>query len=771
MGIFFGKVRRGGAAKSGEPIERGAGAKKHIDKQDRMSYGLHKSTSPRGVSTEAPGPPDTFRRNFMDVYYAHVAPDGRRQTVLEHLTGTAERCRQFAAEFGAGPQGELAGLAHDIGKYSAAFQHRLEGGEKVDHATAGAFECLKRNQPGAAFCVAGHHGGLPDGGGRGDGAASATLWGRIHRAEGHGIPPYDDWKGELSLPEAAMPPFCGQDGLAASFFIRMLYSCLVDADFLDTEAFMTGKPARAESPGLSGLEERLEQHCAAWFPPRGELNRVRWEILEQCLQPAGLFTLTVPTGGGKTVASLGFALRHANKNHKNRVIYVIPYTSIIEQTAEVFRQILGKEAVLEHHANALCREEGELASTDQGGALLAAENWDAPVIVTTAVQFFESLYANRSSKCRKLHNLANSVIIFDEAQMLPLAYLRPCVWAIAQLVAHYGASAVLCTATQPALEPLFREFLPQCKATELCPPNLAGDGLFRRVTFHRAGKQTWEQLAEQMQEQAQCLCIVNSRKNAALLYQKLRCEGAFHLSTLMIPQHRSGVLTEIRRRLKSGEPCRVVSTSLIEAGVDVDFPSVFREEAGLDSILQAAGRCNREGRRPPAESVVTIFQAEEAPPPLFSAAIAAGRTAMERYADLLEQAAVSTYFQELRGLLGPQAQDRKNLLPRLSGADFPFRTVAQEMHLIENDTRTVYVPLEEGAAYVRQLREGVRSKALFRQLGRFSLSVYDRHFEELLAAGALEAMEDGSGVLMDLAAYHSDTGLILHGDSGQALFV
>jgi CRISPR-associated endonuclease/helicase Cas3 len=710
-------------------------------------------------------------------YLAHKAEDGRVQTVREHLTQTAALCAGYAAPFGGAMQGELAGLAHDLGKYNVKFQRRLDGStEQVDHATPGAYICIQKNQPYAAFCVAGHHGGLPDLGGRGDTSDQPTLLGRKRRAEERGMEPDDRWQQEITLPNAPLPAFCEKDPLTDAFFIRMLYSCLVDADFLDTETFMAGQPVpRGGGATMPELLEKLEQYIANWFPPKGELNTRRCAILNDCREQGtarkpGLFTLTVPTGGGKTVASLAFALQHAVAHGLERVIYVIPYTSIIEQTADVFRDILGSDNVLEHHSGVVFTEADE-ATTETLRLRRATENWEMPVVVTTAVQFFESLYDNRSSKCRKLHNLANSVIVFDEAQMLPLPYLRPCVSAIAQLVEHYGASAVLCTATQPALGPLFREFLPGVSPVELCPDAERESDVFRRVTFRNAGKLTWDDLAEQLNRQDQVLCVVNSRKSAQTVFARLDGEGAFHLSTLMFPAHRRAVLAEIRKRLRQGKPCRVVSTSLIEAGVDVDFPAVFREEAGLDSILQAAGRCNREGNRPADQSLVTVFRGEDKAPPLFSTAIAAGQVAMEQYTDWSSPAAIQCYFRELLDLKGADAQDQKGILPMLRDGSFPFRTVAERFHLIENDTRTIYIPLGEGAALVERLRQGERSRTLFRQLDQYGVSVYEQHFRALQNAAALAQLGENIYVLVDLQLYDEKTGLSLEADSGKALFI
>ena len=386
---------------------------------------------------------------------------------------------------------------------------------------------------------------------------------------------------------------------------------------------------------------------------------------------------------------------------------------------------------------------------------------------TTAVQFFESLFANRSSQCRKLHNLAQSVIIFDEAQMLPVPYLRPCVFAIAQLVKRYGVSAVLCTATQPALDGMFREFLPDMPAVELCPPEVFHPEIFRRVTFRRAKKLSWKDVAGQIGRQQQALCIVNSRKSAQKIYSLLEPEGAFHLSTLMYPAHRKSILNEVRSRLKDGRPCRVVSTSLIEAGVDVDFPAVFREEAGLDSILQAAGRCNREGKRPAEESIVTIFQGETPPPALFEPPVAAGRQALSRYDCPDSPEAIRYYFQELLDLKGPEALDQKNILGMMERELMPFRKIAERFHLIDSETKTVYIPLEEGGQLIQRLRSGEHSRALFRALGQYGVSVYPQHFTSLDLAGDLEVLEDGSAVLTNLALYDNAVGLSLTADNGK----
>ena len=460
------------------------------------------------------------------IYLAHIAGDGREQTVAEHLEGTARRSAAFAADFGSEDFGRLVGLAHDIGKNTSAFQRRLkEGGPKVDHATAGAVECAGVGAYICACCVIGHHGGLPDfGNPEVDMPGAPTFSGRLKKGLQGGIPPYE-WSGRL--PAVPPEPDFQDDGYRLAMWTRMLYSCLVDADYLDTEAFMSGGMVqRGGCDALPVLWERLKRHIEGFYPPEGALNRLRCRILEDCTEAGsgqkGIYTLTVPTGGGKTLASLAFALRHAMQHGMRRIIYVIPYTSIIEQNALVFRSILGENNVLEHHSGAIFDSDEE-TSGEKSRQRLASENWDAPVVVTTAVQFFESIHANRSSKCRKLHNIANSVIIFDEAQMLPMNALLPCVGAISSLVTDFGASAVLCTATQPVLNDLIQSFAPQLRAKEICPDTAQLYESFRRVSFRSIGERSNAALAEELRAQKQVLCIVNSRKAAQDIHALLAC--------------------------------------------------------------------------------------------------------------------------------------------------------------------------------------------------------------------------------------------------------
>lgn len=719
------------------------------------------------------------------MYAAHKSDDGRTQTVDEHLSGTANLAEGFAASFGAGEYGYCAGKLHDAGKYSAEFQrHILRNGPKVDHSTAGAQAVLEVAPSGVgkilAYCAAGHHSGLPDGAGESD----TTLTARLKRE----VPDFSPFYREVNLPRLlpkSAPPIrgIGNLGFTASFFIRMLFSCLVDADFLDTERFVSaGAVDRGAGESIPALAAKLQKHLEKFEHPVGALNEKRCDILHTCLQKAsgskGLYTLTVPTGGGKTLSSLAFALRHAAEHGMNRVIYAIPYTSIIEQNAAVFRAILGDENVLEHQSNFAfpdCKEERE--SREQEKLKLASENWDAPLIVTTNVQFFDSLFANRSSRCRKLHNIAGSVIIFDEAQMIPREYLQPCIRAISELVLNYGCTAVLCSATQPALEGLFPT---EIKSTEICGNIPETYEFFRRTRIIQARELDDETLARELGARNQVLCIVNTKKHAQELYLQVKREGAFHLSTLMTPAHRKRVLNEIRERLKDGQPCRVISTSLIEAGVDVDFPVVYREEAGLDSEIQAAGRCNRENRRPVEESRVVIFRSEEKyrrrlptqlKTPTDMTQIVAGK-----YEDIASPEAIRCYFETMYRVSGDQL-DKENIVEQFErGAadnfNFPFASVADQFHLIDTEQKAILVAKEpEAQALLLRLRAGERSRELFRALNPYCVNVYRPHFQLLYDAGKIELLDGELAVLADLDAYSEETGLSLQLSSGSAYFV
>ncbi len=715
------------------------------------------------------------------MYLAHRSEDGREQSILEHAKNVSELCAEFAAPFGAEELAKQIGLAHDIGKYSEAFQRRIRGEDiRVDHSTAGAQEAGRRIGAHAAYCIAGHHAGLPDGGGSADPPGAPTLHGRLKKQ----AEPCGAFSAEITLDSAKFrfPEMLGRGGFTVAFWIRMLFSCLVDADYLDTERFMQGStPPRGSDLTAEQLRERLDTYVTRWDAPDSELNRVRQEILHACMeagekQAPGLFTLTVPTGGGKTVSSLAFALHHAAAHGKKKIVYVIPYTSIIEQTADKFREVIGEDAVLEHHSNVdFGDDENGAPDTKKERSKLASENWDMPVVVTTAVQFFESLFANKTSRCRKLHNLADSVIIFDEAQMLPLPYLIPCVRAIAELVVNYGASCILCTATQPALDGMFREISPSLSPVEIAPS--VPSGIFRRVRYEHLGGLSDGELAERLSEHRQALCIVSTRKQAQVLFKLLSKDGSFHLSTLMTPEHRSAVLETVRRRINDGLPCRVVATSLIEAGVDVDFPVVYRAEAGLDSIIQAAGRCNREGKRSADESFVYVFRPDDS----YTAHLPHSmKRPTETMREVTRDAAiidspetVRRYFETLRRYVG-EGMNTGSVVSRFEAGfkawEYPFASVAEKFHIIDDNTRSVFIPHTEKAKELAELlRRGERSRSLLRKTGKYSVGVYDNQFRELGERGALEPVEENLFILTDPSLYDAETGLSVP-DGGAGVF-
>ncbi len=712
-------------------------------------------------------------------YLAHRDPDsGREQSVIAHLRGTAKLAEAFASDFGAGDEGRRCGMLHDVGKYSAAFQRRINGSpEHVDHSTAGAAEAAKLGDVCAAFCIAGHHGGLPDGGTTLDPTDEPTLHGRLNRARRGLLEDCGAFRSEVDIPAASPPAALVGSTRDSLFFIRMLYSCLVDADFLDTESFMRGgDPGRSGFPPLEEYGKRLFSHIAPWLnAPKAGLGERRSEILRSAISagaaPKGLFTFTAPTGSGKTVSSMAFALAHAKANGFKRVIYVIPYCSIIEQTQGVFEDIFGCGSIVAHYSEVEYKSDEKMPAGERDRRYLAAENWDAPVVLTTTVQFFESLFASKPSRCRKLHNLAQSVLIFDEAQMLPAPYLRPCAAAIAELVKSYGCSAVLCTATQPALDRLFEEFLPGAAPRELCPRRGEMYEQFRRVRYERVGTMTDEALAARLAEQKQALCIVNRRDQAQALYKMLPEEGRFHLSTAMCPSGRREKLGEIRARLKAGKICRTVSTSLVEAGVDVDFPVVFRALAGLDSVVQAGGRCNREGTPGVVNGVVYIFESDRSAPRMLAQNIAAAKYALEKFPDAASPEAISAYFNELFYFeKGMDALDAQEILKLCGSGAFPFSEIAERFRVIDSAQYAVYIPTAESKPLLTKLERFGPERTLMRKLGQYAVGVYPNHYMELQKAGAVHGIAENAAVLDRADLYDRDTGLKLTVEEGLGCF-
>lgn len=702
-------------------------------------------------------------------YLAH-RDDAREQQLGAHLLGVAERAKTFANCFGSGQFVGTVALHHDIGKYSEKFQKRIRGSSvQVDHSTAGAQHLYANNRSPlgliAAYCIAGHHGGLPDGGHKSQ-PQIGGLYGRLSKTIEDYSAFEDDFEAECSI--LSPPSIDIRTGFQAAFFTRMVFSCLVDADWLDTEQFMSGDKLRGTFKSIEDLWEVFKKQIEPFMKPTGFLNELRTEILDNCLNtalsPKGLFTLTAPTGSGKTISSMAFALKHANAQKIKRIIYVVPYNTIIEQNSEVFENMLGAENVIQHHSGISYPNDEQ---DPQYLKLLATENWDAPIIVTSSVQFFESLYSNRPANCRKLHNIADSVIVFDEAQMIPLPYLIPCVEAIKELVTNYACTAVLATATQSSLDTYFhplgiREIVGRPK--ELYEA-------FKRVRFDSSlDKITDEELIDRLSKHEQVLCIVNTRRHAQALAKNMN--SIFHLSTTMYPQHRRQVLAEIRYRLANKLPCVVVSTSLIEAGVDIDFPAVYRERTGLDSIIQAAGRCNRENKRSIEDSVVYVFESKAGHPDAVTPNTGAYEHVSRRMEDISSLEAIDMYFQQLRYILGHDALDKNKIIRAFNDGlgkafSLPFEEIAKSFHLIEENTKSIYI-LFDAPELADRLRVGERNRELFRKLQPYTVSLYEREIREL--EHLFERIDEEILILTVEDFYNEKMGIDLSEKGGIGLF-
>ena len=732
-------------------------------------------------------------------FYAHSLdgqPKERWETMHQHEELVAKYCSRFLERIDPTlkPWGELLGRWHDLGKYSERFQiyiacenqpegekndaHRAEVRGSIDHSTAAAQLAVQKfgAQKGNLFsyCFAGHHAGLPD---WDDGKSQSGLKQRLKKE----LP---DWEAnappELAgikfpgMPKFEQPKSNAQAAFRVAFWIRMVFSTLVDADYLATESFMspeksTHRPEQGEPfvQMLELLERKLAELKAE--ADETEVNRIRSLIGHQCKEkatlPKGLFSLCVPTGGGKTLASLRFALNHAIENKLKRVIVAVPFTSIIEQNADVYRSLfsdLGPDVMLEHHSN--LAPEKETATSR-----LQSENWDAPLVVTTNVQLFESLFACKTSRCRKLHRIANSVIVLDEAQTLPIELLQPTMMALQELVESYGCTVVLCSATQPALgiSPEFEIGLEGITPIIDDPQKLHRSLV--RVCVEVTGKIDNKELAQRIQQEDQILCIVNTRAEAAELFDKLNdpeTVNSFHLSTRMCASHRTRQLDTIRKRLKDGKPCRVVSTQLIEAGVDVDFPVVYRASCGLDSLAQAAGRCNREGKLDCGK--VVLFEGENLPPPGFLRQSAdSGKELLDEFADdLLSPQAIEEYFR-LHYWKKSDAWDYHKVLAaignRPSDMQFNFREIAQRYRFIKDETEAILVGWDdEGLLLIEELAKShpfVHRNTL-RRLQRYSVQVRQYELGVLKAAGAIELVKE-HWVLSQLHLYDNKLGLRL----------
>ena len=722
-------------------------------------------------------------------HYAHTKgndPDpGHWEGLEEHLLAVAERAGEFAEAFQSREWGYLAGLWHDLGKYSEKFQAYLSSNSgleahletragKVDHSTAGAQHAAGRF--GAlghllAYCIAGHHGGMPDGVDR-EGSTKGLQDHLKKRVES-----FDDAPSELleqtppTLPSLEVDADSRRRAFQASVFCRMIFSALVDADSLATEKFVRPELAAArpqihpEPPELLRALDRFLDHKHATSPDTA-VNCKRRAVLEACRSAAevrpGLFSLTVPTGGGKTLSSLAFALTHAVRYGHRRVIYAIPFTSIIEQNADVFRRALGgagARAVLEHHSNLE-------PAREEHWARLATENWDAPVIVTTNVQLFESLFDNRPSRCRKLHRIADSVVVLDEAQTLPVELLTSSLAILEELCRNYGCTVVLCTATQPAVvrRDDFPIGLPNVR--EITPDVMGLFADLKRTDVELVGLLSDDQLAERILEHEQALCVVNTRRHAAAVCELVAPGGAgdcLHLSAQMCAEHRSDVLQLILRKLRRGDTCRVVSTQVVEAGVDVDFPVVFRAMAGLDSIAQAAGRCNREGHL--RQGRVVVFETDAGSPHHVRQAAQDTREVSGPDQDLLGPGTIQEFFR-LHYWKRQDQWDRHGVMECFSmashGLHAQFREAAHRYRIIRDEQVPVIVAYgRRGRELVEELRRTRHppGRGFDRRCQRYIVGLHQRDYDRLLQLGIVGIYHERFSVLEDMKAYDSSLGL------------
>lgn len=724
----------------------------------------------------------------MNIAHVKKLPDNswaKPHLLEDHLEGTAELAIKFTSIFNSEKWGKALGFGHDTGKSSHKWQNylckksgfsydeeaHLEGKPgKIDHSTPSAKlveEVFGKIGRFLGYCISGHHAGLPDWYPDESGSKSSLSY-RLSQST------TDEIKGEFKEKlELARPDTCpwtfDNNVIDLSFWIRMLFSSLVDADFLDTERYMVPEKA-VNRGGYLSMKELLSRFNSYMTDKTNHadntsVNKIRRSILSDCrnasIKEPGIFSLTVPTGGGKTLSSMAFALEHAVKHKFDRIIYVIPYTSIIEQNANVFREALGDDQVVEHHAS-LDDDDSTTKSR------LAAENWDAPIIVTTSVQFFESLFAAKPSRCRKLHNIANSIVVLDEAQLVPVDYLTPIIQVMYLLRLHYHVTFVISTATQPAFESRdnFKGF-PTGSVVEIISdvPKLYRD--LKRVIIEcpRDWKRPteWIDLAKEITNEKQVLCVVSDRKSCLELH-KLLPESTYHLSALMCGQHRSDIITEIKTKLKNKEDIRVVSTQLVEAGVDLDFPIVYRALAGLDSIAQAAGRCNREGRLTKPGQVRVFIPPKKAPPGILRKAAETTET-MLKYGlnDPLDHSNFNQFFNELYWKAG--SLDLKGIVNLLQPDDFQdcgiqFRTAADNFRIIDDTMqRTILVPYGEGEKLIELLKKNGPERWILRKLQRYTVNIYTRDFSLLHYRGSIMEVCPGTFALTSSIDYSEKTGL------------
>lgn len=728
-------------------------------------------------------------------YIAHTK-DGKNyidekhtQPLKVHLSNVSKYAGEYADSFDAGEVGAALGLIHDIGKYQKDFQDRIRGKRiKVDHATQAAKLLIEElGEMGRLYgmVVSGHHTGLKDSG-SGINVGDNTYSSRLNNYIGQEICYKDEIYFSPNFKNKQLSTDKNTKSFSVATYLKMLFSALVDADWTDTEEYVTDIPRKGIKYEIEDINEKLKANMPV--NDHTAINNIRAEILSQCNEAAlddqGLFTLTVPTGGGKTLSSLSFALEHALRHNLKRIIYVIPYTSIIEQNADVIGKCVGEKYVLQHHSNssiALKSEDGnesiEKRIEDSVGILTedqrlkwASENWDIPIILTTNVQFFESFFSNMPSKTRKLHNIAESVVIFDEAQMLPRELLSPSMYAISELIRNYKVTAVLCSATQPAIKK-YKYEKTTIKEIIKNPEDLFNK--LKRVNYELVGEKTDEEIVELLQGYGSALCVVNSRRHAHVLYELARSEiggNVYHLSTLMTAMHRRETLATIKEKLENEEKILVISTSLIEAGVDIDFPVVMRSIAGVDSIIQAGGRANREGKLDTGKVVIFEPTSEEGKIPKSIQGFVS--ITKELIASLKEKAfeleGIKMYFEMLyKSSSSDELLDSKHILDEfnIQGDYFKlnFETVASKYKIIEDNTKSIVINnKDEIKQLVEEMRQGIFNQETVRKVQQYSVSIYENEYQKLLKENVLEVLRSGYVILNNKNYYNEDIGLDIY---------
>ncbi len=695
------------------------------------------------------------------------------QTNGSHSTGVSKLCAQFADEFNMASWGHVLGMLHDKGKESNAFQQHIRkvSGYEPDcevtgdthHAYVGGIVARRiYGQSADNFFVnqiVSHHTGLHD-------------YDEIEKILKKDIPAEIDTDVEKEvLNKTLLVPHANDFHHLA----RMLFSCLVDADYLDTEGFMDNESCRLrqDKADLKALLPLLESRLNSLKSQTGnsEINVIRNQVQEQCTRkadsPIGFYSLTVPTGGGKTLSSLLWAMMHAVRHGQKRVIIAIPYTSIIMQTASVLRSIFGDENVLEHHSN--INPEGIKDETLREKMKLATENWDYPIVVTTNVQLFESMFANKPSDCRKLHNIANSVIVLDEVQTLPTDYLQPIVDALNTYNRLFKVSVLLTTASQPILSGLIEGCNPKASFSgignieEIIPKEFRLHDQLRRVqlSIDNDGK-SYDEIAEKLVHHKRVLCIVNTRKDAQEIYKRLPQEGiTLHLSKNMCPVHISETIVMLKDFLRDEEQdiIRVVSTQLIEAGVDIDFPVVYRQEAGLDSVLQAAGRCNREGKNGMSTTYVFSLTKEHTLPRGDMQAANQARLCLDTTSDWFAPSTMTEYFRQL--YCRKESFDNKDIKHYLyNPKEICFATGAKAFRLIEDSGIPVVVCWKDSMDLVHQILQGGLSYTLMKKLAQYTVNIYQTDFKKLLNMGVVSEKKEGLFVVEYQQQYDPNLGLL-----------